>query len=139
VRPVDIGFLYRKLAGMLDLKISVGFKSSHFGNLKLMRKNGMEEIIDTFDYFPNLGIFTSDNAFSFANRITGLMEIRDHKPKAFALMKNMTLQVEAYFSNIFISHPNTKIWYLVCQMKYMGLVVQTDFTKVMSWPLGATS
>jgi hypothetical protein len=99
----------------------------------------MEEIIDTFDHFPNLGIFTADNAFSFANRITGLMEIRDHNPKAFALMKNMPLQVEAYFSNIFISHPNTKIWYLVCQMKYMRLVVQTNFTKVMSWPLGATS
>jgi hypothetical protein len=80
------------------MQISVGFSSSHFGNLQYaMRKNGMEEIIQraalTFDEFPNLEILAADgdNVFNLANRITGLIEILDRNPKAFAMMKNRYL------------------------------------------------
>jgi hypothetical protein len=47
----------------------------------------------TFDEFPNHDIFTADgdNALNLVNRLTGLMEIRDHNPKAFAMTKNMYL------------------------------------------------
>jgi hypothetical protein len=75
--------------------ISVVFNSSHFGGLQYEKlKNGRKEssmAALTFYEFQSLDIFTADGD-NLANRITGLIEIRYHNPKAFSMVPFFKLQ-----------------------------------------------
>ena len=100
VRPIGIGFTYRKLTSMVLLHVTQEqFNDKHFGLLQCaMRRNGMEEIVHligtTLEIHPELDLFCADgdNAFNRANRIIGLHEVKSEFDTALPLLRNMYLQ-----------------------------------------------
>jgi len=99
VRPIGIGVLYRKLAGMCILGKTRAFNEEHFGLLQCaMRKGGMEETIHLIQHTlaerPDLVTFCADgdNAFNRANQRKGLEETRKHCDLAFPHLRNMYLE-----------------------------------------------
>lgn len=106
IRPIGSGCLLRKIVSKVIFRATNReFNKKHFGDLqRALQPAGMERILHEVEllrsHFPHWDTFTIDaeNAFNYANRHKGLMQIKEHFPKALPFLKTMYSHVSCQFA-----------------------------------------